>query len=238
VTASPRVVFVHALDTGAGDGFVADAAIAAELDCTALCVATSVVTPEPLPLNVVARQLEAAVSAGPIGAIRIGFIRGAPQAELLAHTAQRHPLVPAVLASPMRAGTSPLIDAETRDAMVRFLFPAARVVVVRAAELASVAGREVDDLEGLRDGAARIRGHGAKAVVIAGWPWRGRVLDLVDDAGHVVLLDTARVQAPRVPGLAGAYAAALTAHLARGLALPDAADAAQRYIGFRLLRGR
>ena len=39
-------------------------------------------------------------------------------------------------------------------------------------------------------------------------------------------------------GLAGAHAAALAAHLARGLSLSTAADAAQRYIGFRLMRGR
>jgi hydroxymethylpyrimidine/phosphomethylpyrimidine kinase len=60
----------------------------------------------------------------------------------------------------------------------------------------------------------------------------------VDDDGRVALLDTARLQAPRIPGLGGAYAAALTAHLARGLALAEAAEAAQRYIGFRLARGR
>jgi hydroxymethylpyrimidine/phosphomethylpyrimidine kinase len=64
------------------------------------------------------------------------------------------------------------------------------------------------------------------------------VLDLVDDDGHVVLLDTARIQTSRVPGLAGAHAAALAAHLARGASLSNAAEAAQRYIGFRLQRGR
>ena len=234
----PLVVSVHALDTGAGEGFVADAAIAAELDCRYASVATSVLVPEPLPLNVVARQLDAIASAGAMRAMRIGFLRGADQVELVAHAALRAPLLPTVLAFPVRAGTAALLDADTRDALVRHLFPAVSVVVVRAAELPALAGIDVEDLAGLRDAGSKLRGRGAKAVVIAGWPWRGRVLDLVDDDGRVALLDTARLQAPRVPGLGGAYAAALTAHLARGLALPEAADAAQRYIGFRLARGR
>jgi len=110
--------------------------------------------------------------------------------------------------------------------------------VARAADCGFFAGREVTDLDGLRDAAARLRDLGARAVVVAGLLVRGRVLDLVDDDGNVVLLDAARIQAPRIPGLAGAHAAALTAHLARGLPLPNAAEAAQRYIGFRLQRGR
>jgi len=238
VSDRPLVVSVHALDTGAGEGLVADAAVAAELDCRYAPVATSVLAPEPLPLNVLARQLEAVAASGPADAVRIGFIRGAAQAELLAHDALRAPSTPTVLAFPARAGTVALADAETRDALVRQLFPAVSVVVVRAAELPALAGIEVEDLAGLRTAGSKLRSQGARAVVIAGWLWRGRVLDLLDDDGRVVLLDTPRLQAPRVPGLGGAYAAALTAHLARGLALPEAADAAQRYIGFRLARGR
>jgi len=238
VSEAPLVVSAHALDTGAGEGCVADAVIAVELECRCVAVATSVLIPEPLPLDLVARQLEAIEASGSVRAMRIGFMRGAPQVELFAHAALRAPLTPTVLAFPGRAGTSNLLDPATRDAMVRLLFPAVKVVVARAAELPALAGIDIEDLAGLRDAASKLRSRGARAVVIAGWPWRGRVYDLVDDDGRVSLLDTARLHAPRVPGLGGAYAAALTAHLARGLALPEAADAAQRYIGFRLARGR
>jgi hydroxymethylpyrimidine/phosphomethylpyrimidine kinase len=110
--------------------------------------------------------------------------------------------------------------------------------VARATDCEFLAGLEVADLDGLRDAAKRLRDLGARAALVAGLVVRGRVLDLVDDDGKVVVLDTARIQAPRVPGLAGAHAAALTAHLARGLPLSGAAEAAQRYIGFRLQRGR
>ena len=231
MSAGPLVVSAHALDTGGGDGLVADAAVFAELDCRAVCVATSVVSREPLPVEVLARQLEAAQLVGPVGAARIGFVKGATQVELIAGFVRRVAPATAVVASP-------LLDSETHEAIRRHLYPAARVVVVRAADLASLADRTIEDLDVLRGAALQLREQGARAVVVAGWLVRGRVLDLLDDDGQVVLLDTARIQVPRIPGLAGAYAAALAAHLARGLPLSTAVEAAQRYVGFRLVRGR
>ena len=238
MSAGPLVVSAHALDTGGSEGLVADAAVFAELECRAVCVATSVVSREPLPLDIVARQLEAAQLVGPVGAARIGFVKGATQVELIAGFVRRAAPTTTVVAAPVRDGTSPLLDVETQEAIRRHLYPAARVVVARAADLASLAEWSVDDLDALRGAALRLREQGARAVVIAGWLLRGRVIDLLDDDGQIVLLDTARIQVPRVPGLAGAYAAALAAHLARGLPLSTAAEAAQRYVGFRLVRGR
>jgi hydroxymethylpyrimidine/phosphomethylpyrimidine kinase len=238
MSATPLVVSVHALDVGGGDGFVADAAVFAELECRAACVATSVLVPEPLPLDVLSRELDATLRLGPALAARIGFVGGPAHVELVAAYVRQLGPSATVVASPVHIGGSLNLDAPTLEAIRRHLFPAARVVVTRAADVAALSGREVEDLEGLRDAAQRLRDQGAKAVVIAGLLVRGRVLDLLNDDGNVLLLDTARIQAPRVPGLAGAHAAALAAHLARGLPLADAVAAAQRYIGFRLLRGR
>jgi hydroxymethylpyrimidine/phosphomethylpyrimidine kinase len=238
VSPNPLVVSAHALDTGSGEGFVADAAVFAELDCRAVCVATSVLSHGPLPLDLVARQLDAVQPMGPVAAVRVGFVSGDAQVELVASFSRRVAPAPTVVASPARAGATAVLDVATRDAIQRELFPASRVVVARATDCAFLAGLEVTDLDGLRDAAKRLRDLGARAALVAGLVVRGRVLDLVDDDGKVVVLDTARIQAPRVPGLAGAHAAALTAHLARGLPLSGAAEAAQRYIGFRLQRGR
>jgi hydroxymethylpyrimidine/phosphomethylpyrimidine kinase len=238
VSATPLVVSAHAKDTGQGDGFVADAAVVTELECRAACIATSVVSREPLPLDVVARQLEAVRAMRPVGALRVGFVKGEPQVELIAEFARREAPASTVVAVSVGDRAAPLLDDETRGALRRHLYPVARVVVVRFADLAAFVDVEIDDLDALRSAASRLRGDGTRAVVVAGWLVRGRVIDLIDDGGAVELLDTARIQVPRVPGLAGAYAAAMAAHLARGLSLAGAAAAAQRFIGFRLLRGR
>jgi hydroxymethylpyrimidine/phosphomethylpyrimidine kinase len=238
VNEGPLVVSAHALDASWGEGIVADAAVFGELDCRAACVATAALIPEPLPLDVVARQLERAERAGPIGAVRVGFVHGAAQVALLAHFLRRVAPESGVVASALRAGTDLLIDADTQAAIVRDAYPAARVVVARAADLAALTGDDASELTDLKDAASRLLGQGARAVIISGSIVHWRVLDLLNDAGELTLLDTARIQAPHVPGLAGTYAAALAAHLARGLTLRDAAEAAQRYVGFRILRGR
>lgn len=218
----PAVVSVHALDAGGGEGLVADAHVFAELDCRALSVATSLLPSEPLSPGMLRGQLEAVGRDTAIAAVRIGFVKGQGQVELLGAfigSAAPETSVISLFA----------LDDETRASMIRDVVPKARVVVTRASG---------GDLEDLRSMAKELRDSGARAVVVAGLVVRGRVIDLLDDAGVVVVLDTARIQATRVPGLAGAHAAALAAHLARGLTLPQAAEAAQRYVGFRLRRGR
>ena len=231
MSAHPRVASVHALDAGVGDGLLADAQVFAELDCRAVSIATAVVGMEPLPPSLVLRQIEAATRTEGIAAARIGYVRGEEQVELLGE------LIGTAAKEASVVSWSGL-DAETREAMLRHVVPRARVVVARASDQTQDGGRDIVDLEELRAAAADLRNRGAKAVVLCGLILRGRVIDLLDDGGSVVVLDTARVQAKRVDGLAGAHAAALAAHLARGLTLAQAAEAAQRYVGFRLRRGR
>jgi hydroxymethylpyrimidine/phosphomethylpyrimidine kinase len=101
-----------------------------------------------------------------------------------------------------------------------------------------LSGAPAESIDGLTSAARALRGEGASAVLVAGATWKGRVIDLLDDEGKVTVLDASRVQAPHVGGLAGAHVVALTAHLARGLALSSAFAAAQRYIALRLQRGR
>ena len=211
---------------------VADAQVFAELDCrSGLHRHRRGGDPEPLPPSLVLRQLEAATRSEGIAAARIGFVRGEEQVELLGE----------FVGEPARE-TSVIswsgLDAETREAMLRHVVPRARVIVARASDVAGDGGRDVVDFEELRAAAAELRDRGARAVVLCGLIVRGRVIDLLDDGGSVVALDTARIQAKRVEGLADAHAAALAAHLARGLTLPQATEAAQRYVGFRLRRGR
>jgi hydroxymethylpyrimidine/phosphomethylpyrimidine kinase len=246
VSAGPLALSIHAVTTEGGDGLVGDAAVFAELGCRVTCVATAVLANagdtihrfEAIPGPTVAGQFAAALDEGRPSGIRIGVVAGAAQAELLggllAHVAPEG----TVYAPVVRVSGTTVLDQETHEAARRFLFPVARAVVARASDLVLLAGKAAEDLDGLREAAAAVRGQGARAVVVAGLLLRGRVFDLVDDDGRVSLLDAARVQAPYLRGLSGAYAAALAAHLARGADLRKAAEAAQRYVGFRLTRGR
>jgi hydroxymethylpyrimidine/phosphomethylpyrimidine kinase len=246
MSAGPLVLSVNATATDGGDGLVGDAAVFAELGCRAACVATAVLAAaadklhalEAIPAPTVASQFAAVLDEGRPSGVRVGVVAHAAQAQLLSELLRGVVPEGTVYAPVVRAAGASLLDRETHEGARRFLFPLVRAVVARATDLAILAGRDAEDLDGLRDAAAAVRAQGARAVVVAGLLLRGRVYDLVDDDGTVSLLDATRVQAPHVRGLSGAYAAALAAHLARGADLRKAAEAAQRYVGFRLARGR
>lgn len=241
----PAVLTLHAVDTAAEEGVVADAAVLLELDCRPLQVVTAVLAAgtrahalEELSPALLAQQFEAALELDRPLSVRVGLLRSPAQARLVAELLRTYHLDGLVLAPPLKVARTEVQDAATRDAIAVHLVPLARVTVVRVADLPAAAGNGAPGLDALRAAAAAVRAQGARAVLVSGAASHGRLLDLLDEEGSEAILDTGRVAAPWVPGLAGAHAAALAAHLAHGLPLLRAAEAAQRYVGQRLQRGR
>jgi hydroxymethylpyrimidine/phosphomethylpyrimidine kinase len=185
-----------------------------------------------------AQQFEAALELARPRAVRVGLLRTPEQVRLLAELLRTYHLDGLVLAPPRRLHRTEVQDDATREAITLHLEPLARVCVVRAADLPAADGNGAPEIAALRAAAAAHRARGARAVLIAGASWHGRIVDLLDEDGAEAVLDTARVCAPRIAGLASAHAAALAAHLAHGRPLLQAAEAAQRYVAQRLQRGR
>jgi hydroxymethylpyrimidine/phosphomethylpyrimidine kinase len=224
LNAPPLVLTIGALHSGATDGIVADAAVLLDLDCRPVTAATCLVPhpggePVPFPPALFGAALSGGLAESP-RATRVGALADQDVEQIAALLAARAPdaivLAPEVLALPA-ARRAPLLAL-------------ARVVVVRAGD--------ARDLPGLERIASRVREEGARAVLCAGASLRGRVIDRLDEDGRVTVFDTSRIQAPRIPGLAASHVTALAAHLARGESLVRAAEAAQRYVGVRLRRGR
>ena len=242
----PVLLSVHAVDNLGEEGILSDAAVGAELRCRSIGVVTAVLATrsdrvealQSLSLAMVAQQFEAVISRCRPAAARTGILRGARQVRLVAELLRGYAIDHLVVAPVPRVGDTRILDDETFEATRTYLYPLARVLVARAGDLRSFAAEPADDIEGMKRAAATLRAQGARAVLVSGVVSRGRVLDLLDDEGRIGLFDTSRVSAPRIGGLSGAHAAALAAHLARGRGLPAAAEAAQRYVGFRLQRGR
>jgi hydroxymethylpyrimidine/phosphomethylpyrimidine kinase len=246
VKADALVLVVHVLDTFAEEGLVPDAAVIAELGFRPACAATGTLvgsssTPQAVRLTdpgVLDEQLDEAASRGRIVAARIGLLCDPAQVERVASRVRGLAPESTVLAPLLRAGGGALLDDATREALYDHAVPAARVLVLRAADLAVMGAPEAGDVAGMRSAAAFFRGRGARAVLITGAPARGRILDYLDDGGREQVLDASRIQAPHVAGLAGAHAVALACHLGRGVELPQAAEAAQRYVALRLQNAR
>ena len=222
MSARPLVVAIGALHAASEEGIVADAAVIAELDGRCACVATALsaepgAEPVALPHRLIEAQLSGALSEVP-RATRVGHLGSGRDAEAVAQALAAR--------APDRIVLAPELSAALRVA----LLPLAAVVVVRAGE--------ARDLPAMREAASRLRDAGARAVLVTGGASGGRILDLLDDRGRITVLDTSRIQAQHLPGLAGSHASALAGHLAREASLAEAAEAAQRYVALRLRRGR
>jgi hydroxymethylpyrimidine/phosphomethylpyrimidine kinase len=245
MSSRPPILTVNAFDARGEEGLSGDALVCDALGCRAVGVATAIMTPgveglavfELLAPSWIERQWAASIASARPLALRIGILRGEEQVRLVASLVRRDPVPNVVVAPVVRIGGQRVLDAAAVAALSEEAYPLARVVVVRAAEIAQHAGVEPDGLEDLRRAAAKIREMGARAVLVTGWVAGSRVVDMLDDGGEHHVFDTGRLAAPRLEGIGNAHATALAAHLARGLPLDRAVQGAQRYVGLRLQRG-
>ena len=243
MTGPPTVLTVHAADPAGDEGILEDALTLRDLGCRPVQVTTALLLPrrkrsalEGLPAALVAAQFAEAVSSVPPAAARTGILADAAQIETVAALLRSSATSVVVCAPVARAGRSRVLDGDGVAAIRRHLFPLARVVVVRVGDLEAFSAGRASDVAGLARAAAEIRSQGARAVLVTGGGWNGRVVDVLDDEGRISVFDTTRVVAPRVAGVAGAHPAALAAFLAKGEALARSADAAQRHVGLRFDR--
>jgi hydroxymethylpyrimidine/phosphomethylpyrimidine kinase len=246
VSRSPLVLSVNAAAVEGRDGIAGDVAVFDELGCAAACVATAVLSAsaevftacDAVSDATIARQLAAAGADARPAAAKLGMIASAAQAVALAPKLAACVPDSLIYAPVIRVAEADVLGrAEIKKAW-SVLAPLARAVIVRAVDLDAILGHGVTELDEVSAAAAELRARGARAAVVAGFLSRERVVDVVDDGGAVAVFDTGRLRVPHVAGLSGAFAAAVTAHLALGLELRRAVQAAQRYVALRLHRGR
>ena len=246
MSSAPRVLVAHALEASGDEGILGDAAVVQEIGGRPCCVATGLLTAasrgaplfEELPSPLVERQIEAALLGGGIAAARVGIAGGDTTIARLGYLLRTQAPETGVLAPAPRPAQSAAGAVPRTTDLDAALLTAARVLVVRIGDCEALGLPAPGSIEDLGAAARALRARGARAVLIAGYVSRGRVIDLLDDEGSMRIFDATRVLSAAVPGLPGAHATALAAHLALGASLTAAAEAAQRYVGMRLRRGR
>lgn len=113
---------------------------------------------------------------------------------------------------------------------LRLLFPRATLVTPNLAEAAALAGFEIHDLAGMREAAKRIAQLGARAVLVKGGHLSGEAIDGLLADGEWREFAAPRIHTRHTHGTGCTYSAAITAGLARGLALAPAIEQAKKFI--------
>ncbi len=193
---------------------------------------TGVTAFEAVSADLVTAQLEAVMSDIPAHAAKTGMLANAAIVEAVAAAAADLE-IPLLVVDPVmiaKSGDS-LVDDEALAAMRAELLPRAYLVTPNIPEAEALTGLTLKTDEDRREAARRISKMGASAVIIKGGHLSGaEIVDLLYDRHEFVEFRTARVESPHTHGTGCTFAAAITAHLARGLSLREAVPLAQRYV--------
>ncbi|QHG84109.1 bifunctional hydroxymethylpyrimidine kinase/phosphomethylpyrimidine kinase [Rhodococcus rhodochrous] len=188
----------------------------------------------PVPADVIAEQIEAATAAHDLDVVKIGML-GTPAtidvvAEGLEKQDWRHVVLdPVLICKGQEAGAA----LDTDNALRAQVLPHATVVTPNLFEALTLSGMdEITSVDQLIEAARRIHDLGPKYVVAKGGvELDGEdAVDVLFDGSEVTLLTAPKVGNERVSGAGCTLAAAITAELAKGASVADAAARAKDFV--------
>ena len=226
----PRCLTIAGSDSGGGAGIQADLKAFAAAGCygtsaiVALTAQNTVGVTDVLevPPEFVRAQLEAVFSDIGVDAAKTGMLFSAAVIEAVADFLGEHP-VPLVVDPVMVASSGArLLQSDAVEALVGRLFPLAAVVTPNVPEAQALTAVTSSSLSLL---AERVHALGAPAVIVTGGHADPSVDHLFDGQQHVEI-PVERHDVAATHGAGCTHSATLTAGLARGLSLVEAARAA------------
>lgn len=236
-----RVLSIAGSDSGGGAGIQADLKTFSALGCYGMTAITAITAQNTcgvtgihgIPPEMLRAQIDAVVQDIGVDAVKIGMLH-APEVVRVVADAIRTYQLPHVVLDPVMVATSGdrLIAEETVGVLVRELFPLAEVVTPNLDEAGWLLGRPVGAADQLKAAAQDLRALGAPAALLKGGhlpgDWVEDVLALPD--GSVHRLASARIATRNGHGTGCTLSSAIAAHLALGLGLQQAVEAARAYI--------
>ncbi len=237
----PTALTIAGSDSGGGAGIQADLKAFEANGVFGMSVITAltaqntreVTAVHEVPPDIVAAQIDAVATDLPVGAVKTGMLASVEIIDAVADGIARHGLRPVVVDPVMisKSGHA-LLHPDAVEAVQRRMLPLADLVTPNAHEAARLAGVDVTTLDDARRAARVILEMGPRAVLVKGGHLDGEsdAVDLLWTAAGETLYREDRIDTPHTHGTGCTYASAIAAHLARGLALPDAVGRARRYL--------
>jgi hydroxymethylpyrimidine/phosphomethylpyrimidine kinase len=229
----PRCLTIATSDSGGGAGIQADLKAFARLGChgmSAIVALTAQNTAEvtaihEVPPDFIRAQLDAVFDDVGVDAAKTGMLFSASIIETVAGFLEDHEAPLVVDPVMVSASGAKLLRDDAVDVLVGRLFPLATVVTPNLHEASVLAGVEFREDASREELAEAIHARGAQAVVVTGGHGVESVDWLFDGARHVAI-PVERYGEEATHGAGCTHSASLTALLARGESLEDAARGA------------
>jgi len=235
------VLLIGGSDSSGGAGLVRDVQTLARFGTAALCAVTAVTAQSDarvaavhhVPPEMVRLQIETALAAGRVAAVKIGMLGTGATVLAVAASLAASGAIPVVV-DPVLASSSggELLDPQGRAALREALLPRASLLTPNTPEAAALLGAACATSEAeLLSQAHALLALGARAVLMKGGHGAGPLAtDLLVAPGQPVRrLSAARSGSTR-RGTGCALAAAIAAGLAAGLDLAEACERAKRHV--------
>ena len=195
----------------------------------------------PVPLDILAAQIDAVLSDIGTDAIKIGMLHSAEVASLVADKIEQYGITNVVL-DPVMVSTSghKLIEDNAIEIMKNRLIPLARVITPNLPEAEILSGCTITAQQEFPQIATLLSHNNSTSVLLKAGHLNGDTLtDYFYNAedGSMTLLPSRRVDTRNTHGTGCTLSSALAAALARGESLTEAAISAKRYIEQAIITG-
>lgn len=235
-----QVLTIAGSDSGGGAGIQADIKALSANGVFAMSVITAITAQNTeeitevleLPPAIIAAQIDAVFDDFDVAAVKTGMLSSAAIVDVVARMLKPQNVANLVVDPVMisKSGHS-LLKPDAIDAMKTQLFPLALLVTPNVQEAQQLSGTEITSLADARRAAKVIHGFGCKHVLIKGGHLLAeRATDLLYDGRFFNVLKGEYLETRHTHGTGCTFASALTAHLARGRSVLDAAETAKRYV--------
>jgi hydroxymethylpyrimidine/phosphomethylpyrimidine kinase len=244
----PRVLTIAGSDSGGGAGIQADLKTFAALGCFGMSAITALTAQNTLgvraihavPVDFLRAQIDAVVEDIGADAVKIGMLHSSATVRTVAAALDAHRLQRVVF-DPVMVATSGavLIEREAVDVLVRELFPRADLITPNLDEAALLLGRPLASAAQFDAAARELLAMGARAVLLKGGHLQGDVVTdlLAQRDGPWLRLTAPRINSRNLHGTGCTLSSAIAAHLALGLDLIAAVQAAHVYVQQALAGG-
>jgi len=234
-----KAMTIAGSDSGGGAGIQADLKTFASLGVYGTSALTAVTAQNTLgvmevfelPPAIVAAQMDAILFDIGTDATKTGMLSSSQIIQVVTDKVTQHGLHNLVVDPVMIAkGGDRLLREEAIEALVNLLIPLATVVTPNLPEAAVLIGRKVDSLEDARQAAKDIVSMGARSAVVKGGHLEGDAIDVFYDGKSLREFSAVRLDTKNTHGTGCTFASAITAGLARGIAIEQAVGQAKEYV--------
>ena len=245
-TAAPPILLTIAgFDPCCGAGTVADLKTFAAHGCYGVAAITSMTVQNTQGVEAVHNtpsaelrgQLEVLVQDCEIAAVKIGMLGNRGNAVVIGEFLDAHKFSHVILDPVMKSSSgTELLDASGVKYVATELMKSSTVFTPNVPEAEILTGLEIKDVLAMEAAARKLVEMGAPAVIVKGGHME-RAVDIVFDGSEMVQLGGDRVKTENMHGTGCTFASALTAQLAAGRGLIEAATLAKAYVTKAIEKG-